>query len=83
MGDDVIKRFLHCPQASVRQDLAKIRHFGKVLKAFGRFFEGLLSIWKIYEPILEISYASWQIFIPINIPMSNKYSSHLVTLVPI
>ena len=56
MGDDVIKRFLHCPQASVRQDLAKIRHFGKVLKAFGHFFVGLLSIWQSYELTLANFY---------------------------
>ena len=38
------------------QTLAKIRHFGKVLKAFGHFFVDLLSIWQSYELTLANFY---------------------------
>ena len=52
-------------------------------QSFCHFFEGLLSIWQIDEPTLAKNYAICQIFIAINVPILNKYSSHLFTLLPI
>ena len=39
-------------------DLAKISHFGNILKALGHF-QGLFSVWKKFEPILAIRLCYW------------------------
>ena len=38
--------------AALWPDLAKLRHFGKMLKVFGQFLEGLINICHNFEPIL-------------------------------
>ena len=43
---------------AVWPDLAKFRHFGKVLKVFEKFLKALISsIWQNFQPTLAIFYA--------------------------
>ena len=60
-------------------DLAIFCHFGKVLKVFGQFLDGLFSIWINFVPTLAC-YATGQIVIVVNGQRSNNKQSHLVTL---
>ena len=43
---------------AVGPDLAKFRHFGKVLKVFEQFLKALISsTWQNFQPTLAIFYA--------------------------
>ena len=61
-------------------DLAKFRHFGKILKVFGNFSRVNLVFGNICDLFWQILYAVEQILIDGNDQILKKYSRHLVTL---
>ena len=79
-----IKLFLRAEEWSVEctvwPDLAKFRHFGKILKAVGNFERAYLVLGKSLNLLWQILNDFWQTFIGLKGQILNKYSSHLVTL---
>ena len=51
---------------SVWPDLAKFRHFGKILKVFGQFLKSWFPSWQNVEPIWQRFYAFGQSYIVTN-----------------
>ena len=57
-------------------DLAKFRHFGKILKALAsQFLGGILSIGQSFVSTLTIFNAFWQNFIVVNVQILSKLSN--------
>ena len=61
-------------------DLAKFRHFGKILKVFGKHLKALFTIWQNFEPTLANILCYATNLYPYKWPNIEKQSSHLVTL---
>ena len=61
-------------------DWANLRHFGNILKTFGPFWRVRLVFGKIFHQLWQIFNAIGHIWILENSQISNKLSSHLVTL---
>ena len=61
-------------------DIAKFRHFGKILKVFGHFCGMSYYFNQILKLLWNISNGIRQIFIVVNGPTLKKQFSHLVTL---
>ena len=51
---------------AVWPDLAKLRHFGTIIKGLANFFEALFSIWHNFDPTLA-KIAIGQVFIVIDV----------------
>ena len=50
------------PVQPVWPDLAKFRHFGKILEDFGSLLKGRFSIWQKFEPTLANLLCYWANF---------------------
>ena len=53
-------------------DLAKFRHFGKILRVFGQLLKALFSIWQNLEPTLANILCFWVNFHPYKGPNIEK-----------